>query len=174
MNKNRIPRQDRKYTTSVHRPYNCVGSILWFFFLLIGSNALADDKKHELVDTPLEKLLNLALITASKIACKVSDAPSAVGIVTADDIKAYGYRMLRKNLNNMLGLNITIYRTIDYLSDRCFSSPGEYSVRFMLLIDGMQFNDNVYNQPYFEHSGLIDTDLIERADFNGAQTAVPG
>ena len=201
MNKNRIYiKLSRKYSTATHRLYRYIGCILWIIFFLISSNALADDKKHDLAGASLEELLNFELITASKIARQVSDAPSAVSIVTADDIKAYGYRTLGEILNSMRGLNITYDRAYDFLGGRGFSSPGEYSGRIMLLIDGMQANDNVYNQAYFDHSGLIDTELIERveyvpgpgsvaygnnaffgivniitkkgADFNGAQAAV--
>ncbi|MCB1984616.1 MAG: TonB-dependent receptor plug domain-containing protein, partial [Nitrosomonas sp.] len=166
MNKNRILiRLSRKYNTTVLRLYSCIGSIFCLFFFLIGSNTLADDKKHDLAGASLEELLNFELITASKIARQVSDAPSAVSIVTADDIKAYGYRTLGEILNSMRGLNITYDRAYDFLGGRGFSSPGEYSGRIMLLIDGMQANDNVYNQAYFDHSGLIDTELIERVEY---------
>jgi len=140
-----------------------LGFILVFFITTFVVHA--KDVRSDLARLSLEDLLDLEVITASKIARQVSDAPSAVSIVTAEDIKAYGYRTLAEILNSMRGLNITYDRAYDFLGGRGFSSPGEYSGRIMLLIDGIQTNDNVYNQAYFDHSGLIDTELIERVEY---------
>lgn len=137
-------------------------------FALTTTNVGAQDSpplKHDLHNVSLEQLLELEVITASKIAHQVSDAPSAVSIVTADDIKDYGYRTLAEILNSMRGLSITNDRSYEFLGGRGYSSPGEYSGRIMLLIDGVQVNDNVYNQSYFGNDGLIDTELIDRVEY---------
>lgn len=137
-------------------------------FLLFITNTravAADTATADLSQLSLEQLLELEVVTASKIARQVSDAPSAVSVVTADDIKAYGYRTLAEILNSMRGLNITNDRAYDFLGGRGYSSPGDYSGRIMLLVDGVQVNDNVYNQAYFGNDGLIDTELIERVEY---------
>lgn len=142
--------------------------IVLALFALSSTNAIAiadDVSRSDLTTASLEQLLELEVITASKIARQVSDAPSAVSIVTAEDIKAYGYRTLAEILNSMRGLNITDDRAYDFLGGRGYSSPGDYSGRIMLLIDGVQVNDNVYNQSYFGNDGLVDTELIDRVEY---------
>lgn len=119
----------------------------------------------DLTQTSLEHLLQLEVATASKIARQVSNARSAVSIVTADDIKTYGYRTLAEILSSMRGLNITNDRSYDFLGGRGYSNPGDYSGRIMLLVDGMQMNDNVYNQSYLGNDGIIDTELISRVEY---------
>jgi len=142
------------------------GLLKFILVLFITTVAVhAQDNQSNLTHLSLEDLLDFEVVTASKVARQISDAPSAVSIVTAEDIKAYGYRSLAEILNSMRGLNITYDRAYDFLGGRGFSSPGEYSGRIMLLIDGIQTNDNVFNQAYFDHSGLIDTELIERIEY---------
>lgn len=119
----------------------------------------------DLTQASLEQLLAQEITTASKIARQISDAPSAVSIVTAEDIKTYGYRTLAEILSSMRGLNITNDRAYDFLGGRGYSSPGDYSGRIMLLIDGIQMNDNVYNQSYLGNDGIVDTELIERVEY---------
>ncbi|UJP05729.1 MAG: TonB-dependent receptor [Nitrosomonas sp.] len=128
-------------------------------------HVIAQSANRSLSNASLEELLGFEVVTASKIARQVSDAPSAVSIVTAADIKAYNYRTLADILSSMRGLNITYDRAYDFLGGRGYSSPGEYSGRIMLLIDGVQVNDNVFNQAYFGHDGLIDVELIERVEY---------
>lgn len=65
----------------------------------------------------------------------------------------------------MLGLNITYDQAYDFLGGRGFSNRGEYNGRIMLLIDGIQANHNVFNQVFFEHSGIIDPELIEHVEY---------
>ena len=124
-----------------------------------------DTNNLDLTQASLEQLLAQEITTASKIARQISDAPSAVSIVTAEDIKTYGYRTLAEVLGSMRGLNITNDRAYDFLGGRGYSSPGDYSGRIMLLIDGIQMNDNVYNQSYLGNDGIVDTELIERVEY---------
>ncbi|MEZ0318222.1 MAG: TonB-dependent receptor, partial [Methylophilaceae bacterium] len=65
--------------------------------------AVSTDSNIEtsLIDTPLEKLVETEVITAAKIARQVSNAPSAVSIVTAEDIKNYGYQTLADVIASM-------------------------------------------------------------------------
>ncbi|MDP3743360.1 MAG: TonB-dependent receptor [Methylotenera sp.] len=142
-------------------------TILVFFAASVASHNIlaAGNPKPDLTQASLEQLLELEVLTASKIARQVSDAPSAVSIVTAEDIKAYGYRTLAEVLNSMRGLNISNDRAYDFLGGRGYSSPGDYSGRIMLLIDGVQMNDNAYNQSYLGNDGVIDTELIERVEY---------
>ncbi len=58
----------------------------------------------DLTSLPFEELLQRDFVSASRLARQVSDAPSAVAIVTAEDIRAYGYRTLADVINGIRGL----------------------------------------------------------------------
>ncbi|PPC96407.1 MAG: TonB-dependent receptor [Methylotenera sp.] len=157
---------------SLHNLHQAEGKFLLSAMLVFHSLLpIAAQAEHAHTDQPdltqasLEHLLQLEVTTASKIARQVSDARSAVSIVTADDIKTYGYRTLAEILSSMRGLNITNDRSYDFLGGRGYSSPGDYSGRIMLLVDGIQMNDNVYNQSYLGNDGIVDTELIERVEY---------
>lgn len=119
----------------------------------------------ELSQLPLEKLLDIEVVTASRFARKVSDAPTAVSIVTAEDIKTYGYRTLSDVLSSVRGLYVTRNRITDSLGGRGFGRPGDYSDRIMLLIDGAEANDNISGHIFMGNEGILDTELIERVEY---------
>jgi len=51
------------------------------------------------------------------------------------------------------------------MSGRGFGRSGDYPGRVMLLIDGHQANDNLYNASYLGNDGLISTELIDRVEY---------
>jgi iron complex outermembrane receptor protein len=134
-------------------------------------NALANTHEN-LTDLDLEDLLQKEVKSASKLAKQISESPSAVSIVTAKDIQSYGYRTLAEIINSMRGLNTTSDHVYTYMSGRGFGRPGDYPGRVMLLIDGHQANDNLYNASYLGHDGLLDTELIERVEYVSGPGAV--
>jgi iron complex outermembrane receptor protein len=127
--------------------------------------AVDEDEAIDVTVIPLEQLLETDFIPASRIAKQISDAPSAVSIVTAQDIHDYGYRNLVDILRSMRGLYVTTSLAYDYLGGRGFGAPGDYAGRIMLLIDGYVTNENFYNQIFLGEDALIDVDLIERVEF---------
>ena len=95
----------------------------------------------------LEELADLnidSVYGASMYLQKVTEAPSSVTIITADDIERYGYRTLADALRSVRGFYITNDRNYSYLGVRGFSRPGDYNARILLLIDGHRLNDNVF------------------------------
>ena len=129
----------------------------------------------DLTRLPFEQLLDMEVVTASTIARQVSSAPSAVSIVTADDIRSYGYRTLGQVLESMRGLWVTNDRAYSYLGGRGYGRPGDFTGRIMLTIDGTQVNDNVYDSAFFDTAALLDTALIDRVEYvSGSGSAVYG
>jgi len=123
-----------------------------------------------LADLPFEQLLSTEVVTADKIARQISDAPSAVAIVTAQDIKTYGYRTLADILDSMRGLFMAHNRAYTYLSGRGYGSRGSfddagYTGRITLLIDGYGAQDNYSGQVNLGNDGLLDVELIERVEY---------
>jgi iron complex outermembrane receptor protein len=113
--------------------------------LSVGRASAEGGNGGDLTGLPFEQLLGMEVVTAAKIARQVSDEPSAVSVVTADDIRAYGYRSLADILNSMRGLYTTYDRAFQYLGGRGFGRPGDFAGRILLMIDGYATNENIYN-----------------------------
>lgn len=138
---------------------------LFFVFCLLSCCSVFANSNENLTEIDLEDLLTKEVKTASKLAKQVSNSPSAVSIVTAKDIQSYGYRTLAEIIKSMRGLNTTSDHVYTYLSGRGYGRPGDYPGRIMLLIDGHQANDSLYNASYLGQDGLLDTELIERVEY---------
>lgn len=122
-------------------------------------------ERFDLAVLPIEQLLTLEVYSASKFVQKLSDAPSAVSVVTADDIKTFGWRTVADILRSMRGLYVTSDRNYSYLGARGFLRPGDYNTRFLLLVDGNRTNDVVFDQASIGSEFVLDIDLIERVEF---------
>ncbi len=137
---------------------------VWLGLQLL-AGAVCAESTQDFSETPFEQLVQRDVVPASKLAQQVSDSPSAVAIVTAEDIRAYGYRTIADVLNSMRGLNTTHDYRYEYMGGRSFGEPGDYAGRIMLMIDGYATQDSLFNQAYVDHSGLIDLDLVERVEY---------
>lgn len=125
---------------------------------------------------PFEQLLAMRTVTAaSKFEQLISEAPSAVVILTAADIREFGWRTLGDALASLPGVYVTDDRNYSYLGARGFLRPGDYNSRFLLLVDGARVNDAVYDQALLGTEGLVDMDAVQRIEFvPGPGSAVYG
>ncbi|MFC0250695.1 TonB-dependent receptor plug domain-containing protein [Massilia consociata] len=125
---------------------------------------------------PFEQLVTMRTVTAaSKFEQLISEAPSAVVILTAADIKEFGWRSLGDALASLPGVYVTSDRNYSYLGARGFLRPGDYNSRFLLLVDGARVNDAVYDQAPLGSEGLVDMDMVQRIEFvPGPGSAVYG
>jgi len=115
----------------------------------------------------VEQLMNVEIATvfgASRYEQEVTDAPSAVSIITSDEIGKYGYRTLADILRGVRGLFVTYDRNYASLGIRGFSRPGDLNTRVLLLVDGRRINDNIYESAPIGTEFPIDVDLIERIE----------
>lgn len=101
---------------------------------------------------------------ASKYEQDVREAPSSVSIVTADEIRKYGYRTVAEILGGVRGFFATNDRNYSYIGVRGFNRPGDYNSRILMLLDGHRLNENVYDSALVGTEGIIDVDLIERIE----------
>ncbi len=101
---------------------------------------------------------------ASKYEQKPSEAPSAVTIITAEEIEKYGYRSLSEILRSVRGLYTTYDRNYTYIGVRGFARPGDYNTRVLLLLDGHRVNDNIYEQAPIGSESVIDVGTIDRVE----------
>ncbi len=131
--------------------------------------------QKDLTTLSLEELLDVKVTTASKYGQKVSEAPSSVTVITADDIRDHGHRTLADILRSVRGFYVTYDRQYDYIGTRGFGRPGDYNSRVVVLVDGYRTNDNIYNTGYIGHDMVLDVDLIERVEIvRGPSSSVYG
>ncbi|QBE66800.1 TonB-dependent receptor plug domain-containing protein [Pseudoduganella lutea] len=127
-----------------------------------GQDAAADD----LAAMPLESLMGVTVVTsASRFVQRVSDAPSAVSVLTSQDVREHGWRTLAEALASLPGVYISDDRNYSYIGARGFQRPGDYNGRFLLMIDGVRVNENVYDQASIGTEGMLDMDLVERIEY---------
>jgi iron complex outermembrane receptor protein len=118
----------------------------------------------DLTSLSIEELLSVEVYSASKFPQKTTEAPAAVTIVTADDIRNYGHRTLADILASTRGLFVTNDRNYQYVGVRGFNRPGDYNSRILLMVDGYRLNDPVYDQASIGTEFPLDVDLIERME----------
>jgi len=133
-------------------------------FLALALPAAAQEAPKDLGEASLEELANIQVYSASKHMQSVSDAPSSVTVITADEIQEYGYRTLADILESVRGFYITYDRDYSFVGVRGFGRLGDSNNRILILIDGHRINDNVFGEPYLGSEFLVDVDLIERLE----------
>ncbi|WP_413935339.1 TonB-dependent receptor plug domain-containing protein [Nitrospira sp. BLG_1] len=101
---------------------------------------------------------------AAKYDQKVHEAPAAVTIITAEQVRKYGYRNFAQILDSVPGLFTNTDRNYGYLGIRGFNRPGDYTSRVLLLIDNHRINDAVFDQGGTGTETPIDIDLIDRVE----------
>lgn len=129
--------------------------------LLIGS---AHAAIGELADLSLEDLMKVEVTSASKYAQSAGKAPSAVTVVTSDEIRRFGWRNLSDVLAAQRGFHAYYDRSYHYLGVRGFAPPGDYNSRIQFLVDGQRLNDNIYDSVMAGESFPLDLDLVERIE----------
>lgn len=115
----------------------------------------------------LEELMDIKVDTvygASKFQQKVTEAPSSITIITADEIEKYGYRTLSDVLQSVPGFYVTNDRNYSYVGVEGISRPTDYNTHLLIMIDGHRINDNVFNGAYVGTEAILDVDLIERVE----------
>lgn len=155
-----------KTTPGFFRRYPPVMNIGIALILALAMPASAEEPvaTSDLMELSIEQLLNVEVYSASKFTQKTSEAPASVSIVTATDIKHYGYRTLADILRSVRGLFITYDRNYQYVGVRGFNRPGDYNSRILLLVDGYRVNDTLYDTATIGTEFFLDVDLIDRVE----------
>ncbi len=117
-----------------------------------------------------------AVSGASRFEQSASEAPAFVSVVTAREIKLFGYRTIADILRSLVGFYTTYDRNYSHLGVRGFGRPGDYNTRVLLLLDGYhRVNDNVYYQAPVGTDFPVDVDLIDRVEIiRGPGSAIYG
>jgi outer membrane receptor for ferrienterochelin and colicins len=147
-------------------------SMFLLAFLLVSVShaeigGLQEREQPDLTTLTIEELMEIEVETvsgASRYEQPVSEAPASVSIVTADEIKKYGYRNLADILQSLPGFSVTNDRNYQYVGIRGFGLPGDYGARTLLMVDGVRQNESVSQATSIGNEFVVDTDLIERVE----------
>lgn len=172
----RSSRSASRQFLSLQRRFSAVMILCLVFaaFLLgvVSVSCAADGNREEnepqdLTTLSIEELMMVEVDTvssASKYEQPTTEAPASVTIVTAEDIKKYGYRNLADILQSVRGFSITNDRNYQYAGVRGFGLPGDYGTQILLLIDGVRIYDSLYNISPIGNESPLDVDLIKRVE----------
>ena len=115
--------------------------------------AQVDTSKISFLEMSLEELMDLEVVSASKIPVKSSDAPATLHLITDNQIKTRGYSNLEEVLEDIPGIEIQKKASVEY--SNYFTLRGiDGSEKFIIMMDGMRINSPtgtplaiVYNYP---------------------------
>ena len=123
----------------------------------------------EPTEPSLEALMKMEIPVveaASKYEQKVTEAPALVTIITADEVKKYGYQTLADILASAPGLYTTYDRNYSYLGVQGVSLGGFNTLnsRVLVLVDGHRMNNNLTDGAAIGTDFILDVDLIDRVE----------
>lgn len=136
--------------------------------VVISLPIFANDSIDQLLSKPMSELASMpARQEASRADHKdPATQPVLITILTANDIRAFGYRNMADIMNALPGIFTTNDQVYTYVGARGLSGIGNYNSRILVTIDGYRFNDNVYRQIGLSGDEFpIDIELIDRVEF---------
>lgn len=128
----------------------------------------AEETLDKMLSMPMENLVDLpAHAEVSRAANKdPSTQPVLITVLTANDIRAFGYRNMADIMNALPGIFTTNDQIYTYVGARGISGVGNYNSRILITVDGYRFNDNIYRQIGLSGDEFpIDIELIDRVEF---------
>lgn len=153
----------------VSKRWRCTSLILALLcgIALLPLRSVAAESRPGLDEMSLEQLMEMKVSTvygASLYAQKTNEAPSSVTIITAEEIKRFGWRTLTDVLGAVRSLWFTDDRVYNYAGVRGLQRPGDYNSRVLVLLDGHPTNENLYGGASFGYDLLVDIALVDRVE----------
>ena len=144
-----------------------VRMVIIFFSVLLQITGLSycedpangSSKKNSLLDLPIEDLMKIdvgVVSSASRYNQKVTEAPANISIVSAEEIKNYGFRTVSEIINSLGGFYTTNSRDYNFTGVRGFARPGDFDTRILYLLDGHRLNEPLFSSAGTGFDAIID------------------
>ena len=151
------------------RPAICAGLLL-----VVSAIGRAQSQGRDLTDLSLEQLQALKVTSASLHDQKLEDAPASITVITADEIRTFGYRTLAEALSWVPGFYATSDDSYTAIGMRGFSLPG-FETRYIVMINGHDLAENIIQSTFVGNEFPLDLDLVERIEVvRGPSSALYG
>jgi outer membrane receptor protein involved in Fe transport len=132
---------------------------------LAGAQGATAEEPPDFTGLTMEQLLEVELVSAaSRRPQSAREAPSAVTVVSAAEIRHQGYRTLAEVLRAIPSFYVSSDRNYTYVGVRGFGRPGDYNSRVLVTVDGARVNDNVYDSVLVGEEFLLDLDVVEKVE----------
>lgn len=150
--------------------------IRWkYLAIAFASPAAMGTSAPQLGELSLEELLKVEVVSASRYAQSVDEAPATVTVIEENELRQHGYRNVAEALVTVPGVYSSNDRNYTYLGVRGFNRPGDYGTRILLLTDGARRNDPLYDQALLGNESPIEVDWVKRIEFvSGPASSVYG
>ncbi len=156
-----IAKPRRANHSSVPRPSRCLGALIGAAFGLAAMPAAADGIA-DLAALSLEELGNVKITSVSKRPERLADAPAAVFVISADDIRRSGAASLREALRLAPNLQVARKSNSEYIvSARGFA--GSDGNKMLVLIDGRSVYTPLYSGVFWDAQD-VPLENIERVE----------
>ncbi len=136
--------------------------VLFAALLFLTQSAGAGEKMEDFLDMDLEALLNTEVVSASRRVQKISEAPNAISVITAEDIKRSGAVDLPDLFRMVPGVDvINIYENCYGVSARGFNE--RFARTMLVMIDGRSIYTSLFGGVFWEN-GEVFLEDIERIE----------
>lgn len=125
---------------------------------------LLAQESSDLTALSLEELLNAKVYSASKYEQTAAEAPSSITVITAEEIRTYGYKTLQEALQGVTGFYVKNHGSYSTLGVRGFAPAGDSNGRILFLVNGHALNNNIDDSVPIADDFPIDMDLIDRVE----------
>jgi iron complex outermembrane recepter protein len=132
------------------------------WFILTGTPAWPDSSSRDLTDLSLEDLLKVSVTSVSKKEEKLSDAPSAVFVITQEDIRRSGVTSIPEALRMAPGVEVARIDANKWaISARGFNS--RFATKLLVLMDGRSVYSPAFSGVWWDVQDTLLED-IERIE----------